>query len=206
MVDIASKLVTRRRFLRGATATTGALVASTYVKPGMHALGLPAAYALVSAPTTSDDPVLDTATLEYWASSENIDAEGTNLWDMTSDEEWTAAGGIGTNPYIHTTVFNSFFTSYTPFGLLTMLELANNGVSGYDDEVVQAAVKAARNLVAAYLNASFYGSGPDGYPLSVEELQQMWEDAVQANEQGAFDALNCQLGNANNGLPLDAPC
>ncbi len=207
--DIANRSVTRRRFLQGATATTGALVAGTYVKPDMRSLGVPAAYAAVSAPPPEENPppVFDTGTPGYWANSGNMDAGGKNLWDMTSDEEWTAAGGIGTNPYIQTTPFNSFFTSYTPFGSLTMLELANNGVSGYEkNKVVQAAVKAARSLIAAYLNAAFYGSGATGYPLTVEELQQMWTEAVQANKQGTFNALNCKLDNANNGLPLDAPC
>ncbi len=46
----AFQLLTRRRFLRAATAATGALAAGLYIKPSMRSLGTPAVYAAVSAP------------------------------------------------------------------------------------------------------------------------------------------------------------
>jgi len=63
------------------------------------------------------------------------------LWDP----QWTYGG---TNPSIHTTLFNSFFDVVTDSRLngLSMDDLISTG-GGPD-----AAVKAARDMVAAYLN------------------------------------------------------
>ena len=49
--------VSRRTFVKGATATTGAVVASSYIKPGMRTLGVPGALAQVSgSPDTVQPP------------------------------------------------------------------------------------------------------------------------------------------------------
>ena len=205
MSQLPDRLLSRRRFIRGTAATASAVVAGTYVTPNLRSIQMPTAYAALSAPHgESDEPIFDTGTPGYWANSGNISAGGKNLWDLQTDADWVAAGGLGTNPYIHSTPFNTFFTPYAPFGQATMFEVANQG-GGSD-----AAAKAARSLIAAFLNASFYGSVPDGhsegFPLSVTQLQTMWADAVKSGKKSAFLALNCTLDNANNGLSLDATC
>ena len=213
-IEHQRSLLSRRRFIRTTAAAASAVVAGTYVTPTLRSIGMPTAYAAVSAPYEPPPPppppyeppppVFDTGTPGYWANSGNINAGGKNLWDMLTDADWATAGGIGTNPYVHSTPFNSFFSPYAPFGQATMYEVANQG-GGSD-----AAAKAARSLIAAFLNASFYGSVPDGYPegfpLSVTQLQQLWADAVKSGKRSAFLGLNCTLDNANNGRALDAPC
>ena len=37
---------------------------------------------------------------------------GRVLWDQVNDPDWVARGGDGFNPFIHTTLFNSFFTPH----------------------------------------------------------------------------------------------
>jgi hypothetical protein len=131
-----------------------------------------------------------------------VNAGGKNLWDMETDGDWASAGGLGTNPYTHSTEFNGFFEPYAPFGTETMYELASEGVNGGGiPQPEKAARQAARALVAAYLNSSFYGTGATGYPLSISELQDMWEDAVAANTKAAFEDLKNLLDDYNNAGP-----
>lgn len=196
----------RRQFVKGASAAAGAVVASGYVKPGLRALGVPTALAAVSGPPDTGEE-FDTGTPGYWANSGNVNAGGKDLWDLVSDEDWEEAGGLGTNPYVHTTLFNDYFADWEAFDNLTMFDVANKSPDDLKGNTIDAAaLKAARSLVAAVLNASFYGSGASGYPFSVQELKDMWAAAVAANTKGAFNSLNCKLDNANNGLDPDAPC
>ncbi len=44
--------VSRRNFIRGSSAATGAVVASAYVKPSLLPIGIPTAYATVSGPNS----------------------------------------------------------------------------------------------------------------------------------------------------------
>ncbi len=75
-MDSVSRPMTRRRFLHGATATTGALVAGTYVKPSMRSLGVPAAYAAVSAPPVSDETDKATALIKLACTGEQTQLGG----------------------------------------------------------------------------------------------------------------------------------
>ncbi len=112
---------------------------------------------------------------------------GSIQWDEVNDPDWT---GEGTNPYIHTTLFNDFFndagdvngnglTDVDPrLDGLTMYDLVSTG-GGSDP-----AVKAARDMVAAYLNETAF---PVGFPaVSLNDLLIMWYDAVA----GGDTALN----------------
>jgi hypothetical protein len=122
---------------------------------------------------------------------------GSRLWDQVNDPQWTASGGQGTNPFVHTTLFNSYFESWSSLAGLTMMDIVGTG-GGPDP-----ARKAARMLVAAYLNVS-WGLNLDG--LTPEDLEEMWADAVEAAQNGdleGFKDLHEYLGSLNErGCPI----
>jgi hypothetical protein len=100
---------------------------------------------------------------------------GAPLWNEENDPDWVYGG---TNPFTHDTMFNVFFNTLTDPRLngYTMFDLISSG-GGADW-----AVKAARDMVAAYLNESAF---PDAYPaLSLDVLKQMWYDAVAGGDAG----------------------
>ncbi|MDO8613298.1 MAG: SpaA isopeptide-forming pilin-related protein [Dehalococcoidia bacterium] len=121
---------------------------------------------------------------------------GSVLWNTSPDAQWTAAGGVGNPPFIHTTLFNSFFTPHSGLAGLSMFDLVSTG--GGSDNFR----KAARSLVAAYLNASF---GLD-YPFNTATLIAMWNAANDGDDSdGEFLALHTTLNTANQlGCPLGA--
>jgi hypothetical protein len=111
-----------------------------------------------------------------------------------NDPEWTASGGQGTNPFIQTTLFNSYFESWGSLSGLTMLDIVGTG-GGPDP-----ARKAARDLVAAYLNVA-WGLNLNG--LTLNDLEEMWADAVDAGTKEAFMDLHEELGGLNErGCPI----
>lgn len=106
---------------------------------------------------------------------------GSQLWDQVNDPDWDA-GNYATqfNPFIHTTLFNTFFSGTTDGRLdgLTMMDLVGSG--GTSDP----ARRAARDMVAAYLNESAF---PGSFPAtSLTDLVNMWYAAVA----GGDSALN----------------
>jgi hypothetical protein len=113
------------------------------------------------------------------------------LWDEPNDPQWPG----GNNPYVHNTDFAPFFTATgTSVDDLSMFELVDKG-GGKDPER-----KAARDLVAAYLNASHPGVD---YPFDTTQLEEMWNAAVEANTDAAFMDLHNTLDDANKaGCPL----
>jgi uncharacterized repeat protein (TIGR01451 family) len=112
---------------------------------------------------------------------------GIKLWNTSPDAQWTAAGGVGNPPFIQTTLFNNFFTPHAFLNGRTMLDLVGTG--GGPNPVR----KAARMLVAAYLNTSFGLS----YPFSTAQLSAAWTAAVNDGSPAAFQALHLLLGAAN---------
>jgi hypothetical protein len=104
-------------------------------------------------------------------------------WDIASDPDWNPPGG---NPFYHDTLFNDYFAPWGSLGGKTMWDLVKQG-GGPDP-----ARKAARSLVAAYLNASH---GDVDYPLTTAELEALWNDAVAG---GTFLDLHLQLDQLNN--------
>lgn len=131
----------------------------------------------------------------FWqGGSDGGQAGGQWLWNDVNDPQWGLSGGEGTNPFIWTTAFNSFFTPHANLAGLTMMDLVNTG--GTSDDVR----KAARSLVAAYLNASWGVA----YAYTTTELHTMWNAAVVSGE---FLALHIDLDGANNapgGCPISA--
>jgi hypothetical protein len=122
----------------------------------------------------------------FWGGgSDGGQAGGQWLWDVENDPDWY---GEGTNPYFWEVAFGEFFT---PSGndevdALTIHYLVNTGGGSLDEQ------KAARSLVAAYLNAS-WGMA---FAYTVDELLGMWSDAV--NGTITFLDLHTQLDAANN--------
>jgi len=98
------------------------------------------------------------------------------------DAQWSGNGG---NPYIHETDFNWFFGGGAPASY-TMFELVDTGGGS------ESWRKAARSLVAAYLNAS-WGLA---YAYTTTELRDMWDEAV--GDDAALLALHTALDAANN--------
>ena len=117
---------------------------------------------------------------------------GEDLWDTFHDPDWTAAGGLGFNPFVTTDVFTSFFTptgNATVDGM-TMLGIVGSGGGTSWEQ------KAARDLIAAYLNASF----GFGYPYSTATILADWATAVSS---GDFAAFHTKYAAANElGCPL----
>jgi len=123
---------------------------------------------------------------------------GSTLWNTTNDPQWASHGGAGTNPFTTTTPFDSFFTPYhgTSLGTTagkTMLDFVGSGGGPKPAE------KAARMVVAAYLNAAF---GLD-FPYSTSDIVSMWNAAVAAHTSASFTNVFNLLGAANNlGCPI----
>ena len=116
---------------------------------------------------------------------------GSQLWNEPNDPQWVYGG---TNPYIHTTLFNTFFYLDTDSRLdsLTMMDLVGSG--GGDDP----AIKAARDMVAAYLNEAAF---PASFPAtSLADLEAMWYAAV-AGGDAAFTAFHIQVAGWNSPVP-----
>jgi hypothetical protein len=141
--------------------------------------------------------VLEGCTPGFWQGGPDKpdpQAGGARLWDgdpfdaaypIYPDPDWVASGGQGSNPYIHATFFNDFFTPYGGLAGFDMFDLVGTG-GGPDDFQ-----KAGRSLVAAYLNAS-WGMN---YPYTTVELTNKWADAVIS---GDFLTLHNLLDAANN--------
>jgi hypothetical protein len=105
------------------------------------------------------------------------------------DPQWISSGGYDGNPYIHVTRFHDFFSGSVA-GDLTMFDLVGTGGGSLNWQ------KAARSLVAAYLNAS-WGMA---YAYTVDELVDMWDTAVANPDDPdvGFLALHTALDAANN--------
>jgi hypothetical protein len=122
---------------------------------------------------------------------------GARLWDQNTDPDWVSSGGDDYNPFVHTTDFEAFFgdnNGVVPDDGFTMFELIDTG--GTSDNWR----KAARSLVAAYLNASWGVA----YAYSTAELQDMWD---AADTDAKLLALHTMLDKANNapgGCPISA--
>ncbi len=124
----------------------------------------------------------------FWqGGSDGGQAGGQWLWNEVDDPDWTASGGAGSNPYVWTTLFNDFFTPSSALDGLTMMDLVGTGGGPID------ANKAARSLVAGYLDAS-WGMA---YAYTTAELLAMWNAAVIS---GDYLDLHVLLDAANNAM------
>jgi uncharacterized repeat protein (TIGR01451 family) len=114
------------------------------------------------------------------------------LWDVPQDMDWFNAGyATQYNPYDHNTLFNSFFSTTTDPDLagFTMYALVSTGGGSNSDQ------RAARDMVAAYLNESAF---PADYPAtSLADLEAMWYAAV-AGGDAALDAFHSLVDGWNS--------
>jgi hypothetical protein len=178
-------------------------------QPGWEALGptdvvFPRAKSNEDFSYTFVNAVLQGCTPGFWQGGPDkpdAKAGGALLWDGDDmmpwgdqqdapphvDAQWPASGGANPpgNPYIHVTLFNSFFQPYGSLSSFDMFTLVSNGGGPNDYQ------KAARDLVAAYLNAS-WGMN---YPYTTAQLKSMWASAVAS---GDFMSLHNTLDAANN--------
>jgi len=113
---------------------------------------------------------------------------GKYIWNTSPDPEWTAVGGAGNPPFIQTRLFNTFFTPHAFLNGKTMADIVCTG--GGPNPVR----KAARDLIAAYLNSSFGLA----YPFTPSQLSAMWTAAVTNGSSAAFMSLHNTLDAANN--------
>jgi hypothetical protein len=178
--------LTRRDFVKGAAAA-GIVVGGAYMKPALKVLGVARLAAAASIPPQLPPPSPGHGcTPGFWANnSSRWQGGGVLWWDTSPDAQWTSFGGLGNPPFIRTTLFNSFFTPNTNLAGLTMWDVANGG--GGND----AAHRAGRQLVAAYLNAAF-GS----FPYTTVQLRSMWTSATNGGN-GTLNALEQTLNTAN---------
>ena len=181
----------RRRFVMGTAAAAGGIAVAGYVKPSMQSLGVPTALA-VSGPGL----LFKDGTPGMWSGSGGYRGSPyVRMWNSVNDVDWT---GIYTpNPFTYDTKFNDFFEpspDLTNQTFDTMLEIVDDGGGSLW------AKKTGRDVVAAYLNASYFGSG---YPFTRVEIKAWWHDAiVPYNTNGSttlLQSLHKKLDAANNG-------
>jgi hypothetical protein len=115
---------------------------------------------------------------------------GSVLWDGIDDDEWV--------PFTHDVYFNSYFYVTTDPDLdgFTMYALVSSGGGSNWAE------KAARDMVAAYLNESAF---PDTYPASsLTQLESDWYAAVTlgvAGDDSGYMAFHDEKGGWNSPPP-----
>jgi hypothetical protein len=112
------------------------------------------------------------------------------------DPQWTAAHFVNDQPYRTTDLFNSFFAMEPSLSGKSMLSLVSNGGGG------SPATKAARDIVAAYLNASRFGDPGQGagtFPYSRVEIATMWSNAVNHVGGVTFASIHNALAGVNQG-------
>lgn len=172
-----------------------ALVGTDKVWPPEDAFsGASLSYTFVNA-------VLEGCTPGFWQGGNDFGTAGGRwLWNEVQDPQWVASGGMGWNPYIWTTFFNDFFAPYDKLAGFDMMSLVGTG-GGPDDFQ-----KAARDMVAAYLNSS-WGMN---YPYTTAQLSGMWASAVASENfmglHDTLDAANNSAADTNNDDILEHQC
>jgi len=182
---------TRRRLLRGAVAVTGGVALAAYTKPTLRHLGVPGALAVSGSP----EPLASVqGSPGFWKDNGNGQAPS---WDSLDDLDWKAwAQKLGltsatpANPYAKTDQFTSVFASHPAVSGFTMEQLLDGVKDKNSTELQDAARKAARALVAAYLDAALYGPA---YAYTQPQLKDWWQQAVTTNTKDTFETLKTQL-------------
>lgn len=140
-------------------------------------------------PPDEEPPGAQGCTPGFWQGG-----KGAQLWNTSNDSDWESHCGQGTaNPFEHSTTFDDYFDGADLDDDLSMFDLVSTGGGKSDKR------KAARSLVAAYLNAS---CNEVGYPYTTSDLEALWKKASADNDYSFLD-LNTELDEANNlGCPL----
>lgn len=148
---------------------------------------------------------------------------GINYWDIalvagttqTNDPQWMASvAKTKPNPYNTTSTFPSSGNSFTlinGLGSISGVTLAAGGTrfidivgTGGTDDWPR---KAARSFIAAYLNATYFGSGSKAYKYDAATVLTEWNSAV-TNGTAALQAFHLKYdaaNNANGGCPIGTP-
>lgn len=124
---------------------------------------------------------LEGCTPGFWQGGNGFETAGGKwYWNIDDDPDWA---GLYDQPFSWLTPFDAVFSGSSE----TMWHFINPEMWEINDDFH----KAARSLVAAYLNASW----GIGYPYTTGELEALWADAY-AN--GTLLALHTELDAANN--------
>ncbi|MGD8903170.1 MAG: hypothetical protein PVI67_06375, partial [Anaerolineae bacterium] len=114
---------------------------------------------------------------------------GLQLWDdPVTDPQWS---GVLAQPFTDDDLFNDIFSLNRDIRLegQTMLQIVGN-----DGGIANSAEKAARDMVAAYLNESAF---PEAFPADgLQDLLDRWYAAV--NDDAALEAFHAQVGGWND--------
>lgn len=170
----------RREFIKSSAAAVVLIGTGDYTKPVLRSLGFARGQSLISPVPPSG------LTPGFWGNSGSAGAAGNDWWDTVNDPQWPVGG---TNPFTHDTLFNDFFEDHAALAGMTMWQVVNSGGGSV------AALKAGRQLVAAYLNATLNST----YPFTQAGLQSMWSNAL-AGGNSSLLALQSLLDAANNNL------
>jgi hypothetical protein len=187
----------RRAFLKGTAVSAVVVVGSgDYVKPALRFLGVARGQAVVSPLPHSggDDNNVGNANHDnnvgngnhsgsFWLGRATGSAD--EWWSAANDGRWVQNGGQNSNPFQHSTSFSPFFTEHGDVRNLTMWAVLD-GTGG------SSARSAARELIAAYLNATF----DHRYSFTPATLKVMWTTAVTHGDR-ALDALGSLLHGTN---------
>jgi hypothetical protein len=139
----------------------------------------------------------------YWQGG-----SGSQRWNVANDPDW---GGFYAQPYTHATAFFGRTNPYTsPFARnripttdipnsMTMFDVISTGGTS------NSAQRAARSVIAAYLNASSKREGvgvAGAYPLTRAQIVSAWNAAANqpnaATRNAELDALHLRLDGFNN--------
>jgi hypothetical protein len=168
----------RREFIKSSAAAFVVIGTGDYTKPVLRSLGVARGQSLISpVPPSGFTP-------GFWGNSGSVGAAGNDMWDTPSDPQWPTGS---TNPFVHDTLFNDFFEDHSALNGMTMWQVVSGGGASV------AAQKAARQLVAAYLNATLNAT----YPFTPAGLHTMWSNAI-AGGNASLLALQSILDAANN--------
>jgi hypothetical protein len=179
---VVRKAVGRRQLIKGSVAVAGGVVAASYVKPDLRSFGV----AYVAAQSGRDPLNFTDGTIGFWQNPNNED-----VWDEkgafstnpdAADTDWTAANPYdGVNPFNQDDLFVKVFSptadsddalnTTSIADLLDVLSKTPNPNAGE--------VNTAAQLVAAYLNASYFGQGGTGFAFNTTQLTAAWNTAVK---------------------------
>ena len=133
---------------------------------------------------------LEGCTPGFWQGGNGFETAGGKwYWNEDNDPNWA---GLNSQPFSWTTGFCSFF------GCDGNSENMWHFVNPEQWEINDDFHKAARSLVAGYLNASW----GIGYPYTTGELEAMWTAAYNG---GTLLALHTELDDANNAYDRPEP-
>jgi hypothetical protein len=147
-------------------------------------------YTFVNAPLQGCQP-------DIWLAGNGVEAGGGfGFWDSLPDPDWR---GVNAQPFAHRTNFCEFFGGC--IGEKSMLDYISDASINADGKAFD---KAARSLIAAYLNAS-WGMN---YAYSTTQLRVKWIAALETSEQlldlfSELDAAN-RAFSRSEGIP-DCP-